>query len=264
MDNLRQAVIQNHFTELTKQYSGLTLADGDYGTWIVQGALSFSATYEGLTIKDKFQIELYIPEDYPDTHPVAKETDGRIPKEFHTNPDGSLCLGAPLEVRMKFAKKPTLLGFVSEQVIPFLFSFCYWQRHGKMPFGELSHGGEGILEYYAQLFNVTSDIIALELLKVLAEDNYRGHHDCPCGSGRRVRHCHGELLRKIGTYQSQDEFLYDYVQCLTHLQESGQKLPKTLLSKKLMNRLKRFIQTFDKNEKRGVKAIQQNREVPNA
>lgn len=247
----RHVVIQKHFTELAEQYPGLALTEGDYDTWIVQGVLDFLATYEGVNIRDKFQIEFYITEDYPDTPPIAKESGGRIPKEFHTNPDGSLCLGAPLEVRMKFDKKRSLLGFVNEQVIPFLFSFCYFQQYGRMPFGELPHGGKGILEYYTQLFNVRADISTIELLNILAENNYKGHHDCPCGSGKRVRNCHGELLRQIKSYQSQTEFLYDYIQCLTHLQKSEQ-IPKSLLSKNLMNLIKKYSQGLDKNEKRGV------------
>jgi hypothetical protein len=250
----RHATIQKHFTELAEQYHGLALTGGDYNTWIVRGLLEFPATYEDISIRDKFQIELSITEDYPDTPPIAKETGGRIPKEFHTNPDGSFCLGAPLEVRMKFAKKPSLLGFVNEQVIPFLFSFCYFQQHGRMPFGELPHGGKGILEYYTQLFNVTSDIVTIELLKILAENNYKGHHDCPCGNGKRIRNCHGELLRQIISYQSQTELPYDYVQCLTYLQKSGQ-IPKSLLSKNSMNLITKYSQGLNKNEKRGVNAI---------
>lgn len=258
MDNVRQVVIQKHFIELSKHSPGLALTKGDYDLWIVRGILDFSATYEDVTIRDKFETELSIPEDYPDTPPVAKETGRRIPKEFHTNQEGSLCLGAPLEIRMKFSRNPSLLGFVNEQVIPFLFSFCYWEKNGEMPFDELPHGGKGIIEYYAQLFNVTSDMITIELLKILAEDNYRGHHYCPCNSGKIVRHCHGEILRKIGAYQNQDEFLYDYIQCLTHLQESGQKLPESLFSKKLMNRFKKYNRAFNGNQKRGVTAVQKN------
>lgn len=258
MDN-RLAVIQKHFTELAEQYPELVLTGGNYDTWVAQGMLEFSATYEGVSIEDKFQIEFTLLKDYPDVPPIAKETGGRIPKEFHKNPDGSLCLGAPLEVRMKFTKNPSLLGFVNEQVIPFLYSYCYFEQHGEMPFGELSHGGEGILEYYTQLFNVSSDIIAIELLKILAENNYKGHHECPCRSGKRIRDCHGGLLRKIYSYQHKDEFLYDYGNCLIHLKKAGQELPKSLFSKKLMNRLKKYSQGLDKNEKRGVSAIRTNK-----
>lgn len=264
LDNSRLAVIESHFIDLSAQYPGLTLTKNDDGTCIVYGELKFNATYEGKTISDKFQIELAIPKEYPNNLPIVKETSGRIPKEFHTYKDGgSLCLGAPLDVRMKFKKKPSLLGFVEELVIHYLYSFCYWEQHGKMPFGEFSHGGKGIIEFYIELFNVTSDIITLELLKILAENNYRGHHYCPCNSGNTVRHCHGELLRKIRGYQSHDEFLYDYVHCLTYIQKSGQKLPNSLLSKKLMNRIKKYSHVLDKNEKRSINTVEREEKNKN-
>jgi len=258
VDN-RQDVIHKHFTELAEQYPRLVLIEDDCDTWLVRGVLEFSAIYEGVSIRDNFQIELIILKDYPDIPPIAKETDGRIPKEFHTNPDGSLCLGVPIEVRRKFAKNPSLLGFINEQVIPFLYSYCHFEQHGEMPFGELSHGGKGILEYYRQLFNASSDVIATELLKILAENNGKGHHECPCRSGKRIRDCHGGLLRKIYSYQHKDEFLYDYGNCLIHLKKAGQELPKSLFSRKLMNRLKKYSQGLDKKEKRGVSAIRRNK-----
>lgn len=237
MDN-RQAVIQEHFTELAKQYTGLSLTGGERDTLFIRGVLEFLASYEAVSIRDKFQIEILIPEDYPDRPPLVKETGGRIPKDFHTYPDGTLCLGAPIEIRMKFAKTRSLLGFVSEQIIPFLFSFCYFQQYGRMPYGELPHGAKGLLEYYTQFFNVSSDVTTIGLLKILAENNYKGHHDCPCCSRKRIRDCHGGLLRKITSYQHQDEFLYNYVYCLSYLKKSGQKLPPYLLSEKLMKRVK--------------------------
>lgn len=258
MDN-RQAVIQEHFTDLVEQYPGFVLTDNKNGTWVVQGLLEFSATYDGVSIRDKFQMEFTLLKDYPDIPPIAKETGGRIPKEFHKNQDESLCLGAPLEVRMKFAKNPSLLGFVNELVIHFLYAYCYFEQYREMPFGELSHGGKGILEYYAQLFNTASEIVTVDLLKILAENSYKGHHGCPCSSGKRIRDCHGELLREINSYQYKDDFLYDYANCLLHLKKTEQKLPKSLFSKKLMNRIKKYSQELDKNEKRGVSTNRTNK-----
>ena len=245
MDN-RQVVIHKHFAKLAEQYPMLALTAGDDDTWIVQGLLEFSATYEDVGIRDAFHIELIIPKDYPDIPPSVTEIGGRIPKEFHKHANGSLCLGAPLEVRMKFAQNPSLLGFVNEQVIPFLFSFCYSQQHGKMPFGERSHGGKGILEYYIELFNATSEIVTIAFLKILAENNYKGHFDCPCGSRKRIRDCHGGTLRDISSYQQPDEFLYDYGHGLIHLQRSGQKIPKSLVSEELMNRIKKHSHELEK------------------
>jgi hypothetical protein len=254
VDN-REAVIQKHFTELAALYPGLVLIESNYDTWVVQGMLEFSAIYDGVSIRDNFQMEFTLLKDYPDIPPIAKEIGGRIPKEFHKNPDGSLCLGAPLEVRMKFAQNPSLLGFVNELVIHFLYAYCYFEQHGEMPFGELSHGGKGILEYYAQLFNVASEIATVELLKILAENNYKGHHDCPCRSGKRIRDCHGGLLLNINSYQSQLEFLYDYIQCLTYLQKTGKELPESLFSQKVRNLIKNYSHELNNKEEKEIVLI---------
>lgn len=259
MDNNRETLIHKQFDELSHIYPSLSLFRNVHGCWVVQGDLRFTASYNGTTIDDKFSIILFLPQDYPKSPPTVQETEGRIPKDidYHVFPrTGNLCLGAPLDVRVKFQKNPSLLHFINEQVISFLFAFSHKERYGKDPFDDLPHGGEGIIEYYTQLFNVTSNISAIELLKILAENNYRGHYNCLCGSGKRLRDCHGKLLRTINAYQSQDDFIYDYVLCLTHLQKPGQQLSRALLSKKIMNYLNKHSHEFNKNEKRDFTSVQ--------
>ena len=51
---------------------------------------------------------------------------------------GNFCLGAPIEVRRRFAGHKNLLRFIEDQVIPYLFSYSYKRDYGKLPFGELS------------------------------------------------------------------------------------------------------------------------------
>ena len=65
---------------------------------------------------------------------------------------------------------------------------------------------EGILEYYKELFSVQDGWQVLGLLKILADDNYKGHTLCPCGSGQKLRNCHGNLLREIKEYQKPADF----------------------------------------------------------
>ena len=37
----------------------------------------------------------------------------------------------------------------------------------------------------------------LAVIGFLIEHGYRGHHPCPCGSGKKVRKCHGQALRDL-------------------------------------------------------------------
>jgi len=259
LDNGRGKLIRKQFDDLTRIHSGLELSEDFPNRWAIRGNLSFDVTYAGKNINDTFSILISIPKDYPQSPPAIQETGGRIPRaiDYHILPDaGNFCLSTPLRVRLKFQKNPTLLYFVNGLVIPFLFSFSYKKLYGNMPYGEFSHGRLGIFESYQELFGITEPHAVLGLLKILAEDCYRGHLPCPCGNGERIRHCHGRLIREICIYQSQDEFLLDYLQCITYLNKSGVNLDKSvLLSKKVMKHWKRLTQGFDKNKKRGTESV---------
>lgn len=236
----RQKNIELQFAELSERYGGLTLsANGDCSNTIC-GKFSFDVSYNGREIKDEFEIQINIPNDYPDSPPIAKEIGNRIPKDFHTNPDESLCLSSPLRVRMRFSKNKTLLGFVDELVIPFLYSYRHLQEYGEMPYGEFSHGGMGILECYREHFGTSSDNVALSFLKILVSGNYRGHHTCPCGSGKKIRQCHGEKLKRLMESQRQEDYFTDLERIIDHFKTSKLEIPKNIVDKAFLNRIKKL------------------------
>lgn len=202
------AEIEKQFSNLKSSYPGLSLSeDGD--TFKIQGMLDFEATYNGIAIEDVFDIAIYVMKDFPESTPLVYETGGRIPKDYHTCNDGSLCLGALLAMRIKITNNPSIGAFVRELVIPYLYSFCYYELYKEMPYGELSHGVSGILESYCELFNTDSPRVVIGMLEVLA-GNYRGHHPCPCGSGQNIRSCsHGSLIRGYGKVMSKSHYSQD-------------------------------------------------------
>ncbi|MBI5933849.1 MAG: SEC-C domain-containing protein [Chloroflexi bacterium] len=203
MDDLE---LYEQFKDLNLRFPKLSLEkDGD-SLWSVRGDLRFSATFSGRQIDDLYSIKITIPKKYPDVLPEVQEASNRIPGDFHHYQDDSLCLGAPIAVRYKFKKDPTLAGFVCNCLIPYLYSFSYKIRFGRMPFGELSHGTLGILEYYGNLFDMKDRRRIVRMIQILAEDNYREHDRCPCGSGKRLHACHGKVLRELMTLQSPVEF----------------------------------------------------------
>jgi hypothetical protein len=233
--------IQKQFEELRAKYKGLGISVRDDGLTSIKGPLRFIGSYEGIELEDEFEVEIILPAEYPELPPVVQETGGRIPVEYHRNPGGTLCLGAPLEVRIKFGRQRNLIGFVEELLVHYLFSFSYYERNDRVPFGELSHGGRGIWEYYRELFDIEDDVVILELLKILADQSYRGHHDCPCNSGQILRNCHGRQLLEIQKYQSHEDFLLDYCDVLHYLLKcNGDNIPVTVMAKSLEKKLRQL------------------------
>lgn len=232
-------IVEQQFAVVVKDYPGLALGRNDGGSFTISGKFLFSAEFNGESISDGFDLEVYIPADFPASIPFVKEVGGRIPRDFHTNPDGTLCLNVPIELRKMFRTNGTLYDFMTQSVIHFLYAFCYFEKHGEMPYGEWSHGGKGILEYYRDIFKVKDDALVVGLLRILVDNDYRGHHQCPCGSGLILRECHGSQIRELRGFQTSGQFMYDYVLVLTHILGEAKSIPDTFISKTLKKRLAR-------------------------
>jgi hypothetical protein len=232
-------LIESQYLDSKEKYPGLSLIIKD-NIPVVLGPLDFCAEFNGETINSVFTVEITFPNNFPDSPPIAKEIGGCIPQEFHKFSDESLCLGTPAIINMVFAKDTTIIGFIEKLLIPYLYSFCYKEKHGVMPYGEL-HGEEGIFESYKDLFKTSSDYVALQLLKILAEDNYRGHLPCPCESGKNVRNCHGPVLLEIKMDTLKERFVLDFLCYYIHLQESGEKIPSTVLGRKIKKTVNKLL-----------------------
>jgi len=203
-------LIQKQFQELHVKYPSLSLKQIDNNYYLI-GFLGFSSEFDEVKIQDGFELFITIPCEYPNRMPTVKETGGRIPIDFHHSGD-DLCLGTPVDNWIKFCKRKTLIGFVEILVVPFLFSFCFNKETGHMPFGQRSHYGLGIIEFYRELFKVKDFIAAQKFLKMLASGEYSRDKTCPCNSGRRLKKCHGpKILESMNTIPI-EYFQYEYQQ----------------------------------------------------
>jgi hypothetical protein len=180
-------------------YPGLSLRPFVNGVVRLSGRLVFVADADGLPrIADVYEVEITAPPGFPRDLPVVKETAGRIPKSFHTNGDGSLCLGSPVRLRLTICRQPTLLGFLERCVIPFLYGFSYREKHGVLPFGELDHGSKGLRHDFAELFGLENhDAVTgmVECASIKKRDANK--RPCPCGSGRRLGKCHNRRINAL-------------------------------------------------------------------
>jgi len=118
-----------------------------------------------------------------------------------------------------------------------------------MPYGEYDHGVEGIIQSYKDIFNNSSDFVVLKLLRILSEDNYRGHLPFPCGSEKRLRHCHGPILLEVTKGITKESFLYDFLSYLFFMHESGEEIPSGMISKRIEKLAKKVFRNTEKSTK---------------
>jgi len=159
-----------------------------------------------------FDLEIAIPADYPSLVPIVFETGERIPRgddPWHVNSDGSLCLGSNIQVSRRFAADETIPGLLENLVLPYLAGFLDRDECGVPPQGELAHGGRGILDDYARLLAMGSPTAILACLLMIRSRRIRGHLPCPCGSGHKLKRCHGWRLHAMANLMSPALFQRD-------------------------------------------------------
>jgi len=212
--------------EVHAQHPGLELALGPPAELLVRGAVGFCIAHGGHRVEDSYEVELIIPADFPDLPPTARETGGAIPESFHQFPASKhLCLGAPVEVRRAFAQHKTLLGFIDTQLIPYLFAYSYKRDHGRLPFGELDHASAGLFLYYKDFFGA-SGISTLRLLKLLADDFAPPLMTCPCGTGMKLKECHGPRLAELRPHYRPQFFGAELRSMIEAAEAEGVELPE--------------------------------------
>lgn len=162
---------------------------------------------KGTTISDTFDVDIEVPVEFPRQVPNVRETGCRIPKDFHTHPDGTLCLGAPTRLLLLIQKAQTLPGFIDSCVVPYFYGFSHREQHGALPFGELDHGLPGIFNDLMQLFDVRSIDAVIPMLRLASIPKREANKQkCPCGSGRLTRKCHNIVLNHLRSSLGRSHF----------------------------------------------------------
>ena len=149
-------------------------------------------------IIDRFLIELEIPNNYQDSVPVLREIGGRIPwhADRHTNHDGIACPIVPEEWLLR-ADQNSIMNFLEGPVRNFFIGQILVEQGKDWPFGERDHGKAGLIQSYGELIGVSDEFTVRRYLDCLSRTTLKGHWDCPCGSTKRLRHCHLETLKAL-------------------------------------------------------------------
>lgn len=162
---------------------------------VLRGLFEFAATNkEGGLIRDAYELEIELPESFPDEVPAVREIGRRIPRDgkYHINlTEDSLCLGSPLALRLSLSKEPSINSFTANCIVPYLYAVSHKLANGgPFIFGELDHGEKGELDDYVHIFGLKTHAEALDTLHMLGlKKRVANKWPCPCGCSLRLGVC---------------------------------------------------------------------------
>ncbi len=178
-------------------YDGLSIENILDTEIVLVGHILVNRTALGYQLYKKYQIKIIIPLN-SDSLPYVIDIGNQIEKGYpHRYADGRLCLETDTAIRTYFITGFNLEIWMQDFVEPYYFSYEYYQRYGVFPFGERAHGIEGVLQTYGEYFNEIDYVKVFGLMKFIQFGQYRGHLSCPCGSGKKMRSCHGKFIKKF-------------------------------------------------------------------
>jgi hypothetical protein len=202
--------------EVIAQYPGLQTK----GLGVLEGEFVLHHTFNGVTLQDKFLVQITAENANSDRVPALREIGDRTKeivlkhkledvRALHQNVhDGTACVCVKQQELTKFPPGSTLLVFVDNLVAPYLYGLSYYDRHGNWPWGEYSHGGLGLLEFYADAPEQTKEAYAA-IIRTL--QNHKdiwpsvrkqlrkpsANRECMCGSGKSFSKCHMQAWRGL-------------------------------------------------------------------
>lgn len=214
--------ISSELTMLNQKYAlvGFKQKDG----YVFYGDLKLNHKYNGIVLQNDLYISMFVPFLYPNELPIVKDITKKIDCTFHKNKNDILCLACDAEMflDLKTRKNVTISDFIERYLLPYLYSYTYYKKCGEVPFGDREHGAAGIIDFYKSYFNLANRSTTLQFLEYISLKKYRGHNLCPCGSGKKMRSCHGiniiNLIKKIGI----NNVYNDYNMCLEEINYTKQ------------------------------------------
>ena len=161
---------------------------------------TFPVLSEAGAALDRYRIAIDLPPDYPNELPVVFEVGGRIPRisDRHMNDvDGTCCVFLPDARWEIFPIGAPFRQFLDGPVRDFFLGQSLVERGEPWPHGDWDHGAKGIVQYYQELLQTEDSEVVVRYIAVLALNVAKGHLDCPCGSGARLRNCCHEATNDL-------------------------------------------------------------------
>ena len=164
---------------------------------MLTGLILVNRSSKGFQVCKEYSVKIVIPlesEELPYVLDAGNHIDSNYPHRYLS---GKLCLETDANIKIRFIDGFFLEAWMIEYVEPYYFSYEFFQRYGEFPFGERGHDWEGIIQTYSDYFNEPDVVKTIKLMAFISGQKYRGHVLCPCGSGQKLRTCHGPFIMKF-------------------------------------------------------------------
>jgi hypothetical protein len=175
---------------------------------------------------DRFIISMDLRPTYPDSLPVVRELGGRIPHTLdrHVIPNlGVACVMVPDQRWELWPKGASLLAFLDGPLRNYFIGQALVERGEPWPFSEWAHGFQGRQEYYKGLLGTDDPRSICVYLDYLGKHKVKGHWNCPCLSGRRMRDCNFPLVKELRARMPRSEanrLLRDMIHTIEELKKA--------------------------------------------
>ena len=177
---------------LRQNYPAMEVVHTDSSSVHLHGRLHIHRSYQGFVLNRTYTVDIYIPVNSERLPFVVDAEDAISPTYQHRYSDGMLCLETDVQIRMRFIDGFDLTAWIFEYVEVYFLSYEYYNRYGEFPFGERAHGYAGVLQSFQEHLSTNDLLTTYKLMRYIARSPYRGHALCPCGSGEKLRKCHGQ------------------------------------------------------------------------
>lgn len=180
--------------ELLRFFPKLEIIESNEMNVLLSGTIGINVRLDFFSLRKDYFLEICIPlnlNKFPYVIDVGNHIESHYP---HIYQNRILCLETNATIAMHFLEKFNLFNWMNEFVIPYYVSYEYYQQYGIYPFGQRSHGWKGILESYSDILKTNDCFEAYKIMRYISLKTYRGHNLCPCGSGNKIRCCHGKYM----------------------------------------------------------------------
>jgi hypothetical protein len=186
--------VKPQIAQLLQKYPKLVVVQSNSQMVRLHGHILVHRTFNDFPLRKTYTLDIVIPIN-SDELPYVVDTDRQIRQDYHHYyPNGKLCLATDSQMRIRFNDGFDLVSWVFEFVEVYYYSYEYFERFGIFPFGERAHDIWGIIQTYQDILSAKDVTETCKLMSFIKSQKYRGHHPCPCGSGKVLRTCHGHTM----------------------------------------------------------------------